>query len=580
MKKLSLIILIFIALMSCRKPAKTVDITAQLTLAGEKIPLQVTHLSPLGSVEGRRESFKILVGFNQPMTPLQAIPRDETRGPLDFDPPIRGKYRWLGTRTLAFIPADTLQPATTFRVRLRKDRIQSLTGMRLEKDTAWTMETVRPSLISSVPYHGADYVGRREPIYLYFNLEMAPEKVGDKIKIYARHGSPSYIGCGSKEPSYPDREEEIGFKVRQLTDGEKKDWPLKEWDNKKSLVLEPAGRYPIEAQIEIHIIPGLPAKVGNLGFAQDHTLSFNTYNDFTLVNFSTDIPGGYPLELCFSNPVSFSEIIKNAKFDPPVAIPEDYYRENYASNGASLYLDFKPNTQYSVKISKRLKDRFDNFLDKDYEFTLDVGDYYPYAGIPTGINLVESESDLRLPATFVNVDEVNLDMGVVGLDQAIPFLNRDDLFNSCVKNDAPGLFSIRRPWRAETCKKFRNQKVRLPIELKEVLGKRPAGLVYIQFDRGYGECPYDKSFLEVGDLGVTWKYAPENNVVWITSLNNTNPVKGAMVQFRSNANRILWQGFTDNQGICEFPGWAELNLTDEKRTYEYENEYEMESYDY
>ena len=580
MKKLSLIIFVLIAAISCRKPTKSVDITTLLTLTGEKIPLQVTHISPLGSVEGQRESFKILVGFNQPMTPLQAIPRDETRGPLEFVPPIRGKYRWLGTRTLAFIPSDTLQPATTFRVAIHKDHIQSLTGMRLDRDTSWTMETVRPLLISSVPYHGADYVGRREPIYLYFNLEMAPEKIGDKIKLYARHGSPSYIGCGSKEPSYPDREEEIGFKVRQLTNGEKKEWPLKEWDNKKTLVLEPAGRYPIEAQIEVHIIPGLLAKVGNLGFAQDHTLYFNTFNDFTLVNYSTDIHAGYPLELCFSNPVSFSEVIKNAQFDPPVKIPDEYADENYASNGANCYLDFKPQTQYTVRISKRLKDRFDNFLDKDYEFTLKVGDYYPYAGIPTGINVVESKSDLRIPATFVNVDEVNLDMGLITLEQAIPFLNRDDLFNSCVKNEEPGLFSVRRPWPVETYKKYPNQRVHLPIELKEVLGNGQSGLVYIQFDRGYGECPYYKSFLEVGDLGVTWKYAPENNVVWITSLNTTNPIKDAAVQFRNNANQVLWQGNTDGQGICEFPGWSEMKMTTERRTYEYENEYEMESYDY
>jgi hypothetical protein len=581
MKKLSLIIILLLSgIVVCRKPVKTIDITTQLTLAGEKIPLQVTLISPVGSVEGQRETFKILVGFNQAMTPLQAIPRDETRGPLVFEPPIKGKYRWLGTRTLAFMPSDTLTPATSFQARLIRDRIQSLTGMRLERDTAWAFETVRPSLISSVPYHGADFVGLREPIYLCFNLDMAPEKIGDKIKIYAHHGSLSYIGCGSKEPSYPAREEEIAFKVRQLRDNEKKDWPLKEWDNRKTLVLEPAVRYPIEAQIEVHLIPGLRARVGNLGTAQDHVLSFNTYNDFALVNNSTDIPAGYPLELCFSNPVPFNEVVKNLKIDPPVAVPTEYYDEAYAGTGASLYLDFKPNTQYSVKIGRPLKDTFGNFLNRDYEFTLKVGDYYPYAGVPTGISLIESKSDRRIPATFLNVDDVFLEMGTVSLDEAVPFLNRDDLFNSCVKFEEPGIFSVQRPWPVKAFKEHRNQRLRLPIELKEVLGNRPAGLVYLQFDRSYDECPYLKSFFEVGDLGVTWKYAPENNVVWVTSLNSTAPVKDALVQFRNNVNQVLWQGATDYQGFCEFPGWAELNLAVERQTNEYESEYEMESYSY
>ncbi|MEO0227677.1 MAG: Ig-like domain-containing protein, partial [candidate division WOR-3 bacterium] len=147
MKRFFIIPIIFLIIIcvSCpRKEKRGIDITTQQILEGEKIPLKVTHISPVGSVEGQLETFKILVGFNQAMTPVQAIPREETSGPLEFDPPIKGKYRWLGSRTLAFIPSDTLQPATEFTATLKKDKIQSLTGMRLERDTSWKFESVRP----------------------------------------------------------------------------------------------------------------------------------------------------------------------------------------------------------------------------------------------------------------------------------------------------------------------------------------------------------------------------------------------------------------------------------------------------
>lgn len=585
-KKFFVFIIIFCSIFfTCRKPdKKTIDITTRFTLQGEKIPLKVTHISPVGSVEGELETFKILVGFNQAMVPLQAIPRDETEGPLEFNPPIKGKYRWLGSRTLAFIPSDTLQAATEFVATLKKDRVQSLTGMRLKNDTTWRFESVRPQIISSSPYHNSNYVQLKSLIYLYFNLEMAPDRVGNKIKIYATHGSPSYVYCGTKEPSVSTYREEIPFSIRQLQDSEKKDWPFQGWENKKTLVLVPAKPLPQEALIEVFIYPGLLAQEGNLGTSLEYTLSFHTYNFLSLLNHSEEVPAGFPLELCFSNPVPTAEVIKNILITPALdSIPEQYKQESYASNHIYLYLPFKPNSSYHIKIIKALKDNFGNMLDKDYEFDFHIGDYLPFAEIPTGINIIEKKSDLRFPATFVNVDSAYLEMGLVNLEQAIPFLNQKFVFGSYEKYYTPGLFNVSRLWRSGSYKKYRNQKIRMPIELKEVLGEKNAGLVFIQFDnfgqygdsRGYR---YLKALCEINDLGVTWKYSPENNLVWITSLNNTEPIANVQVQFRDNKNQVLSQGYTDKDGFLELPGWAELRMVQQKETYEYENEYEMESY--
>ncbi len=579
------IILFAILLLSCpKKEKKVVDITAQQILEGEKIPLKVTHISPVGSVEGQLETFKILVGFNQAMVPVQAIPREETEGPLEFNPAIRGKYRWFGSRTLAFMPSDTLQPATEFTVTLKKDKIQSLTGMRLERDTTWKFESVKPTLITSHPYQGSNFVELKSPIYLLFNLEMASERVHDKIKIFATHGQPSYVCCGEKTPKSSFYKEEIPFSVRQLQDSEKKDWPLKDWDNSKTLVLVPTRPFPPEALIEVNIFPGLLAKVGNLGTNLERSLSFNTYNYLSLINYVENIPGGYPLTLCFSNPVTHSEVIKNISFNPPLdSIPEHYKQETYPQSHIYLYLPFKLNSEYRVKVSKNLKDKFGNNLDKDYEFKLEVGDYIPFAEIPEGINIVEKYSDLRFPATFVNVDSVYLEMGEIELEQAIPFLNQRNILNPFERYSKPNIFKISRLWYVNTYKNHRNKKLRLPIEIKEVLGEKKAGLLFIQFDNlgQYGDnhsYRYLKSFCEVNDLGVSWKYSPENNLVWITSLNNTAPIANALVQFRNDKNQILAQGYTDAKGFVELPGWADLRMVQERRIYEYENEYEMESY--
>ncbi len=580
---LALILLLSVAFISCPGPKAPIDITTQRLLAGEKIPLKVTLVSPLGSVEGRMETFKILVGFNQAMTALQAVPRDQTDGPIEFEPKVKGKYRWLGTRTLAFIPTDTLKPATLFKARLKKGRIQSLTGMRLDRDTAWAFETVRPYLNSSAPYSGSEYIDTKASIYLYFNLAMDPGRAKKGIKVYAHRGKPSYVWCGAKEPSEGDRREEVGFKIRNLTDKEKKDWPLKEWENKKCLVISPKKSFPREAEVEVKLEPGLLSRQGNLGLAEERTMTFKTFNFLTLIDRSSDIPGGNPLKLCFSNPVSIQEVVKNIIITPKVDVPPEYLEETYSYNSVNLYLSFNLNSSYRIQLSRNLKDQFGNQLDQDYDFNLGVGDYPPYAEIPTGVNVVEGKADLRLPATLRNIDEVYYQLGLVNLENAIPFLNRSDIFNPYKKLVLPGFFKVNKRWPVNAMQKLRNKRIRMPIELKEVLGGNRSGLVFAQFDN-MGANQYNpdyrylKSFLVTGDLGITWKYSPENNLVWVTSLKTTEPAAGVKIELRDNENQVLATAYTDEAGFCELPGWAKTNMKEEVITHEYESEYEMESY--
>lgn len=63
MKRLLALGFILLIIFSCRKPeSKKIDITTkQIIGIGETIPLHVTHVSPTGSVEGERQTFKILM---------------------------------------------------------------------------------------------------------------------------------------------------------------------------------------------------------------------------------------------------------------------------------------------------------------------------------------------------------------------------------------------------------------------------------------------------------------------------------------------------------------------------------------
>jgi len=569
-----------------RKEAKVDIITERMLATQDTIPLEITHISPIGKTEGYQETFKILIGFNQPMVPLQEIRRAVSSGPLMIKPTIDGTYQWLGTRTLAFIPSDTIQPGTVFEVKLFKKRIRSLTGMILHADTTWTFESVRPRLVSSLPYQGAQFIDLKSRIYLRFNIEMSPERIGDKIKIYYTEGMPSKVWCGTVRSKSPRFRGEIRFSARHLRDEEKSDYPLKDWENNKTLVLTPKNRLPVESQIEVFLYPGLLARQGNLGFDQEEALRFNTYNNFALLSHSSQIPGEQALRLCFSNDVVMKELMGKISIEPGVEIPLEYMEDEWSTSDVHLYLPFEPNKKYDVRISKSLRDIYGSPLDQDYRFVLEVGDYTPHVDMPTGISIVESKSDLRFPVNAVNVDSVYLQLARLNIDEAVPFLNTRDLFYSQRKYNPSSaqFFGVHRYFHINTFSTLRNQQTLVPIELKDILGTEQTGLVFIQLDhlgqtRHSRDYRYLKAFLDVGDIGVTWKYSPENNLIWTTSLNDAKPIKNAKVQIRNKNNRIFWEGRTDAAGFCESPGWAELGGVRTKTTYEYEDEYEMYEYE-
>jgi len=574
-------------LLVCGRKEENIDIvTRRMLRIQDTIPLAVTHISPVGTTEGPGETFKILVGFNQPMVPLEQIQRSTNRGPFVFEPPLKGAYQWLGTRTLAFIPDDTLRPATQYTVGLKRERIESVTGMILDRDTTWTFESVRPKLVSSLPYHGAQFIDLDSKIYLNFNIEMSPGRVGDKIKLYYTKGMPSNIWCGSirTEPRFRG---EIKFDIRYLNDDEKEEYPLKEWENRKTLVLTPKEKLPAESQIEIVMYPGLLAHQGNLGIDEERILQFNTYNRFSLASYSRTAPGEGGLQLCFSNRVTIRELMSNMRIDPAVEIPVEYREDEWSTHEPFLYLPFEPGQEYHIRIEKGLKDIYGNRIDKEYSFSFEKGDYTPHVEMPTGINIVESHGDLRFPLNVVNVDSVDLQIARLRIEEVVDLLNDPDLFysNKKVQAQSPTFFTVYRTFRTSALRNHPNKQIRVPIQLQEALGPTRAGLLFVQMDhlgqtRYNADYRYPKAFLEVSDIGVSWKYSPENNLIWATSLNDTKPIKGARVQIRTKSNQVLWEGSTDKDGFCESPGWAELGLVRDETVSGFEGEYDVYEYSY
>lgn len=93
-------------------------------------PLRVLRATPVGEV---RQPPGVCVVFSRPMVPLgDASDFGHEGSPVRLDPPVPGRWRWIGTRSLAFEPAQRFPLATDFHISIPAGT-RSLDGARLRR---------------------------------------------------------------------------------------------------------------------------------------------------------------------------------------------------------------------------------------------------------------------------------------------------------------------------------------------------------------------------------------------------------------------------------------------------------------
>ena len=512
--------------------------------------IKILSTIPQGPVENIGETSAIIVSFNQPMVSLQELPEGKGTGPLLIEPPIPGKYRWMGTRTLVFLPEKGRLPyASKFILTLPRGT-SSLSGEILREDYTWFLETPRPKVVYHWPRNKAKWIDLNEIVMLQFNQKISLEKAKDFLEI--NESSP-----GKKKISLP-------FKLRYLTLDEIKERNLQA-EEKEVLILEPLKSFKPGCFYEVKILKGLPGKEGPLGMSREYKFNFSTYGFFRFLSIDKSyLHPGEGIAINFSNPVSYKELARNISFKPEVDIPEYYYKSDYSTSRLYLYLNLRPDTLYKVTLSPNLKDRFGNSLDEEINFNLTTGPYSPWISMSTGWAVLEAYEDLLYPIVFMNIQKVRLRAKSLDVEEVIPLLSRKEIFWSSREiEDLKDFFEIKKEWKIGGP---RNQKIVDSIKIKEILGQKQYGSVFIELFIPEVEKyqRFKRVFIQITKMGVTAKFSSENNLIWVTELETSAPIEGALVEIRDDSNKVFWRGKTDSQGMVSTPGWKALGIKAEK----------------
>lgn len=520
--------------------------------------IQMISVSPKGSTISIDQSESIVVMFNKPITELQAVPEDKSQGLLFFDPPIDGRYRWLGTSTLVFTPSDTLPFATDF-VATIPAGITALDGSTLKNDYTWKFETPRPALITSIPAPDEEQVRIDKPVYLFFNQPIDSASAGKYLHFQEFDGrSRKDVPHDIRHPS-PEEIDDFRFQLRTtVTDTTT--------ERHRVLVITPMETLSKGSHYAIVIQEGLRGIEGQLGLVEQKEIQFITHGEFAFERMDSrdNQSPDREIYLQFSTPVQINTLVKHLTFEPAVTIPDYYSRWSYSTNNIYLNLGLLPDTTYTLRIDGTMKDIFDQPLGNDIDITFTTTSYRPQMRMVTGQGLIEAYNRLLYTVSLRNIDTLRVRTATIPADSIIPVTGRYDFYY----NTEPeiDLEAIKDTLIAISHKP--NQWTQYNFDLKKTLGSRSYGAVFLEASHHNLSDGYTGRFpavLQITELGLTAKYSPENTFVWVTRLRDTQPVAGAEVELRDDANTILWSGKTNNDGMVTAPGWGPLSVTPANR---------------
>ena len=324
--------------------------------------LEVVRFAPEGAIPIVAD---LSVTFSQPMIAVTSQEQAAQTVPIRLSPEIKGRWRWLGTKTLIF-DAETRFPMATKFTATVPAGTKSATGAVLSKETAWTFQTPPLKRETYTP-NGTRTVRRDAVIFISFDQEINQQAVLDKILVMngkqilrTRLATNEEIAQDAAAEYYQKRILPRRWLAFRAVD-----------QNGKT-----ENALPADATISVTIPVGTPSAEGNLTTTKAQSFSFKT---FGAMKFRKAYCGYESSKTCspfdawnfeFSNPLDAAAFDKSSVTIEPAA---ENLRISAIGNIIQIQ-GYKPGRKpYKVTISSGLKDEFGQVLETGATATFNVG---------------------------------------------------------------------------------------------------------------------------------------------------------------------------------------------------------------
>jgi uncharacterized protein YfaS (alpha-2-macroglobulin family) len=361
-------------------------------------PLEVLRYMPEGPVPLAPE---LSVTFSQPMVAVTSQDDASATTPVKLTPQPRGKWRWIGTRTVLFDPEVRFPQATTYQVEIPAGT-KSASGAALGKTVKFTFETPAPQIVAHYPSdnepHRVD-----EPIFIKFDQKIDAKAMLSHLKVTSAQGWDSKAAA----MRMLDANEIAKHKRLSALVEEAKE------ETGRWIAVQAVNKLPVDSTIEVSIPAGAPSAEGPNKTKVAQQFSFRTYPPLKLVNATcgygtgTDCRPGVPFVFEFTNPID------EDKFDDQLfrVGPDFPGGAKLVTRGRFVLVQgiAKARTSYKVTYSGKLTDEFGQTLGNDGSKTFDVGDAVPtFFGMEGMVVLDPAAKQPTLDVFTTNYDQLKV----------------------------------------------------------------------------------------------------------------------------------------------------------------------------
>ena len=326
--------------------------------------------------------------------------------PAVMDPAVAGEWRWLGSASVEFAPAEPLPNGTRFTVTVPAG-LRAVDGSVLAEPYTFSFETRRPAVLRVDPRDGWAWVTPKTRFSITFDRPVAD---------LARHLS---LRAGGEEipvrvtGSFSVAEEERA--LRGGTREESASMPGFE-DRRTRYEVTPGKALPLDAAVQLSLGAEVQGTEGPLPLGEGRRWNFRSYGPMVIQAAQAcdgvDLCPYGPLLVKTSNPAEPGTIRSRVVVEPPVEIDWERVEVNEPSewdDGWSPHFSlpgrFRPGVEYRVTIGAGVADVFGQQA-AAARVAARTSDLQPSFEMARGAALLEAAGDGALPVEAENLSRL------------------------------------------------------------------------------------------------------------------------------------------------------------------------------
>jgi len=485
--------------------------------------LEVTTVQPAPKTTEVPCDSRVTVMFNRPVVPLTSLDQQaDLPQPLVFDPPVTGKGEWLNTSIYVFVPDEGFAPATTYTARVPAG-LTDITGGVLAEDYTWSFTTQSPQVVDGEPYDGFQYAPPTTYVTVTFSIPMDHASAQEHFSL-----------------------------VNELT-GEVIGGSFR-WPNDTTMVFVPAAPLAFGDPYQAQVTAGALARDRQGGTLETYRWSFRVVTLPYVVSTDPgdgelDVEPGHGMEVRFSCPMDTDSVSGQI-----TVIPEPTEVYTYWSDYRTrLYIGFsaQPATEYTVILGPDIADPYGHTLGKEIRIHYTTGHLEPmvYLNTQGRTGTYDAHARPRLYATYRNVSRLDVRLYTLPLEEFLDIMDDWWVWNEF----RPDPVNLLREWSIPTdAPQDTTGLAEIRVEAREGEPVSP-GLYCIEVTAPEWEAEEpERHLLVVSPLNLVLKHSRHEALVWVTSLDDGQPVSGLPITLYDGEKGVLVRGTTDEDGLAYF----------------------------